>query len=299
MPIDDFMSKNRPRRPSLRGSLMLDISSGQERARAWPKKRGKPKSEKTREQNEWFRQAQWATKYWPPKLQIACAEAVKGTPLLPRDLMTMIMAGRFVQIGFEDGSRDLYSMAQLNDVSQSLDVITSEPGYTLIRGEDYWEGVPYGGGGGGGGAWAITASWDFAVDGPTSEVVANTAGKSEALVLFNDVTVATTGRRCALVSTDNGATYWQTNGDYAYMSASGVITNEPYISGHNTNSTGARSAQIILSGLSLVMPAKPLFSYTQILPQVFRATDDRITQVKALNSAGGNMTGGTVYILTR
>lgn len=169
MPIDDIMSRNHPRRPALRGSLQLDIVNGQERARAWPKKRGRPKSALTREQVDTFRQCQWAIKYWPPEMQKACAEAVAGTPLLPRDLMTMIMYGRFVQVGYEDGGRDLYSMAQLNDVSQSLDVISSTPGDTLVRGAEYWQGVPFSGGGGG--STANLIPWSA----PRPDMLANSA----------------------------------------------------------------------------------------------------------------------------
>lgn len=127
---------------------MQDVSSGVERNRAWPSKRKKNLPAVTKDQNDWFRQAQWATKYWDPKLYMQAMAAVKGTPLLPRDIMTMIMAGRLASIRRNDG-RIMYPMAGVADVSAYLDVITQTVGQALRRGEQYWEGYTPGGGGGG------------------------------------------------------------------------------------------------------------------------------------------------------
>lgn len=129
------------RRPSLRGKVMQDVSNGAERSRAWPRDRGKTLSPKTKEQMEWFRQAQWATKYMDPKMLVIFSEATKGTPLLPRDMATMMFAGRLFSFIFPDG-RKVYSVQVLKDVSESLDVISQTPGDQLIRGDTYWEGLP-------------------------------------------------------------------------------------------------------------------------------------------------------------
>jgi len=140
MPALKGGGKTLNRQPSLKGSLVFYISNGQFYASPWPKKRGKPKSAVTRAQNEWFRQAQWATKYWPAQSQLDCAKAVAGTALLPRDLMTMIMAGRCYMLTFKDG-RKMYSKQMVSDVSQSLDVIAQEPGSMMFRGPQYWQPV--------------------------------------------------------------------------------------------------------------------------------------------------------------
>jgi len=129
------------RRPSMKGKIMQDVSNGAERSRAWPRDRGKSLHPKTKEQMEWFRQAQWATKYMDPKMLISFKEATAGTPLLPRDMATMMFAGRLFMIDMLDG-RKLYSVQVLRDVSESLDVISQTPGHQLIRGPTYWEGVP-------------------------------------------------------------------------------------------------------------------------------------------------------------
>lgn len=129
------------RRPSLKGVLMQDVSQGAERVRAWPKKRGKGVDAAQKERMEWFRQAQWAAKYCDPRMIQTFAEATKGTPLLPRDLMTMMLAGRWLEFTMPDG-RVITSVQSKQDVSRSLDVLGSGVGYTLVRGEEYWEFQP-------------------------------------------------------------------------------------------------------------------------------------------------------------
>src|SRR3546814_3988250 len=66
-----------------------------------------------------FRQAQWATKYWPSPMVVDIAEAVKGTPLLPRDIMTMIMSGRAFMLTLADGRRSYRSEEHTSEL-QSL-----------------------------------------------------------------------------------------------------------------------------------------------------------------------------------
>lgn len=129
------------RRPSLTGVLVSDVSNGVERQRAWPRSRGKITNPTTVEQMEWFRQAQWATKYIDPQIMTTFAQATKGTPLLPRDLATMMFAGRMFYFIFPDG-RKMFSVQAKTDVSTSLDAIGQTPGMTLIRGPVYWEPQP-------------------------------------------------------------------------------------------------------------------------------------------------------------
>lgn len=138
MTIDDGFYKLRPRQPSYRGLLQVYVRDGQIVIARWPKKRGKSKNPKVRESQEWFRQAQWATKYWPASIQHQCAEAVKGTPLMPRDLMTMIMAGR-AWCWVDEQGRKVYSVAALKDVSDSLDIISQVPGSMLYRSDTLWQ----------------------------------------------------------------------------------------------------------------------------------------------------------------
>lgn len=188
--------KRERRRPSLKGGVMLDVVNGSERARSWPKKRGKPKSQKTADQNEWFRQAQWATKFMPAEMYWQIAEAVKGTPLLPRDILTMMMAGRLLAFTLPNG-RTIWSEAVANDVTTALDVISDVPGAMLVRGQDHWQAILPGAdgliltskgpgqipewdaNGGGGGAEPLIIGWPF--PGISSDTL--TAGYVSALAV--------------------------------------------------------------------------------------------------------------------
>lgn len=205
---------------------MLDIWRGKERARSWPKKRGKKLHPKVADQNEWFRQAQWATKYMPAKMYWQVAAAVQGSPLLPRDILTMMLAGRLAAFHLPDG-RILWSKEVANDVSTALDVISDQPGAMLVRGEAGWQallpGEPglvlktqgpgqlpiwdEGGGGGGGGNGVLLAE------------VVTIAGQN---VVHFDVDPSFSGLRiiadAGTVSADGGLTQWaklQFNGDTA------------------------------------------------------------------------------------
>ena len=186
--------KRERRRPSLKGGVMLDVVNGSERARAWPKKRGKKLHPKTVEQNEWFRQAQWATKFMAPEMYWQIAAAVQGTPLLPRDILTMMLAGRLAAFTLPSG-RTIWSKQVSNDVTTALDVICDIPGALLVRGETQWQAILPGAdgliltskgpgqlpewdaNGGGGGAEPAIIGWPY--PGTASDVL--TAGYVSAL----------------------------------------------------------------------------------------------------------------------
>lgn len=127
----------RPKQPSFRGRVYFYIKDGQEIAAAWPKKRGRIRNPKTADQVEWFRQAQMACKYWPANIYAEIVRATKGTPFMPRDVMTMIMATRLAALDTPDG-RTIYPMVARQDISQSLDVLAQVPGSMLYRNEDWW-----------------------------------------------------------------------------------------------------------------------------------------------------------------
>ena len=142
MSADEAEGRWRKRRPSLTGVIMQDVSHGAERTRAWPRKRTAAEKAKTKEQNEWFKQVQWASKYLAPGIMKNIMEARAGTPFLPRDIFTMQMAGTMCSFVTPNGRR-IHSMATYQAVSESLDAITQFENYLLIRGPEGWVGVPY------------------------------------------------------------------------------------------------------------------------------------------------------------
>lgn len=136
----------------MKGAVSMYVRDGQEITAAWPKKRKKNLPSKTKDQMEWFRQAQLAGKYMAPQIMFNIMEAVKGTPLLPRDIVTMMLSGRLAAFAMEGGPV-YYPRVAMNDVSTSLDTITQTVGWMLVRGPTGWEGqpvpsIPPGGGGG-------------------------------------------------------------------------------------------------------------------------------------------------------
>ena len=128
------------RRPALRGLVMQDVSRGAERTRAWPRSRGKPKAPGEAERQKKFAMANLATKYVAPQIAVDFTNAVKGTPLLPRDLLISMFYQRLAAIVMPDG-KVLWPMPARNDVSQALDALANQPGQMLRRGPAIWEPV--------------------------------------------------------------------------------------------------------------------------------------------------------------
>ncbi len=126
---------------ALNRSLKVVVSRGQLIASAWPKKRGKPKSQVTRDQNEWFRQANILAKYADGDAQWMAIEITKGGPLYPRDVMMSAMAGRLFETLEVDGV-EYTAVAVRDDVSHDIDLLAGKDlGTLLLRGPDTWQAL--------------------------------------------------------------------------------------------------------------------------------------------------------------
>ena len=101
--------------PNLRGIMMVDTIRGRVRVRAWPKKRGRPKSPAVRDQNRWFREACRNMNYIDAGQMVLAIEAAKGTGLYPRDIIMNAMAGGFLEFEMPDGSLLKYRKPFLED----------------------------------------------------------------------------------------------------------------------------------------------------------------------------------------
>ena len=120
----------------------MDTLNGKIRVRAWPRRRGKPKSTAQAETQSTFAEYQRAWRYIAPQFAKQLTEAVSGTPLYPRDILTSMLANRFCQFQMPDG-RILYPVTTRNQVSEALDAISQTEGFILVRGEQFWEARPY------------------------------------------------------------------------------------------------------------------------------------------------------------
>ena len=120
--------------PNLKGILMVDTVRGRVRARAWPKKRGRPKSPAVRDQNEWFRQACRNMNYIDPGQMVLAIEAAKGTGLYPRDIIMNAMAGGFLEFEMPDGRILKYRKPFLEEVMFQGCTLQKDATQTLIAG---------------------------------------------------------------------------------------------------------------------------------------------------------------------
>lgn len=274
---------------------MQDVVNGSERIRKWPEKRGKPKSQKVREQNDWFRQAQWATKYMDPSFLQDAERATQGTPLLPRDVLTMILANRFAAFTLKDGRR-LLPTTMLLDVSQALDIFEPAEGQILQRGPEYWEAVdppaPAGG-----------AAWETIIDttitSPVPYIDTPRVDAFQDLIITGwNITLSANAYRGIRVSTNGGLTYYATTADYVYLRPDGVLVPNSELLAHAASSAAARTIIGTMSGFALAGAMKFAESYNGDFGRFFIGNSDPITNLRLVATAG-NLTSGRFTVIGR
>lgn len=124
----DPPSNEYSRQVRIKGRLYIHGWRGVNVARSWPRSRGKPKSEKTKEQNSLFAAVHAGIKDVNPNDLLAARLLAHGTAYAWRDIMFMAMVGDYIEIpGLPDMS-----------ISDQLDLISDVPGSMLYRGLDGW-----------------------------------------------------------------------------------------------------------------------------------------------------------------
>lgn len=121
------------------------------------------------------------------------------------------------------------------------------------------------------------------------------------LVICSGITASVSGARQMLLSVDGGATYNNTSGDYVGVAADGTTSTGTGIGIHSTNATAARSGMRQLTGnvdgtIKMVHGANRTDAFGATL---FVASTAVVDAVRITNSGGGNLTGGTIYVLGR
>lgn len=200
-----------------------------------------------------------------------------------------------------DGQTPLAHAASHEGGSDPVDVTALDgfPGgtTTFLRADGSFA-VPPGGVGGGGG-WALVDSWTHSSDIANKDFP-NLSGYSEILVHIVSVTLSVSGVRRIVVSTDNGSTWLTTSGDYISGDGTGGMTNQANILTHVTNATAARSAQTTFIGFNSAVANKPYRRDTRdaaITGHIVTST--ALNAIRVDGSAGGNLTGGSIYIWGR
>jgi hypothetical protein len=116
---------------SLRGRVYFREQNGTLVAQSWPKKRGKPKSATTRQQNNLFAATVKAIRDVDPNEREAAEILAHSTFYTWRDILFMSMHGEYVQI---EGLSEM-------SVQDMLDSISNTPGAMLVRGDLTWIGL--------------------------------------------------------------------------------------------------------------------------------------------------------------
>lgn len=166
-----------------------------------------------------------------------------------------------------------------------------------------------GSGGGGGSAFALvgagqtaTGIWDFAVDGAKANVdFTGLSAFSELLVLLRGVTASVSSSRAIRYSTDNGATFYAGATDYQEVATNGADTNIAQIAVHGTSSTAARGGALHLLNNVGGFPkvAQRLNTDAAAPLEIFETSLLVIDALRVFNIAGGNLTGGKIYLFGR
>lgn len=240
--------------------------------------------------------AQRMTKYMAPRMYQEMMKQVEGSPLLPRDVMTMMLYNRLYAFVLPSG-RILWPMPAYYDVSETLDVITNTPGETIVRGVDGWEPVASPGP-------QLATRWnvlqDVTIAAATPSVIATNAGPwNEFLILALGVTASVTGLRSVNLSTDNGASFYTTPGNYLLITDTGTSSASGGANLHNTNATAARYGMMHITGNNSGAPPILACVNTGSQPRLFVASPLPINAIRVNNNLGGNLTGGRVVILGR
>lgn len=127
---DNRSSTRKLRAPAFSGALVVDTPNGSLRVRKWPRKRGKNVAPAVKIQNKWFSDAVKMIKYVSADQQRESFEAVKGTGLLPRDILMRGISEGFYDFIEPDGQVISYRRKGLVKVAYQGCILPIEEGFT-------------------------------------------------------------------------------------------------------------------------------------------------------------------------
>jgi len=145
--------------------------------------------------------------------------------------------------------------------------------------------------------WQLLNTTTITVAGVNFDVP-GLAGYNEILVIIDGITRSITGITTLRLSIDNGATFLATAADYIDVSTAGVEAGIDRIPFHTTNSTLARSGRVLIRLFDTTSPVKMAESWdgnNYFLPSASAFNAIRVYS----GSAGGNLTGGVIYVYGR
>jgi len=221
--------------PSHRGAMMVDVTRNVLRVRAWPKKRGRPKSALQLYWVDWFRQANALAKLADNYTLARAIELTKNTGWYPRDIILKAMAGRLYTWTDSTGWT-YYSMAAITDISKTLDILAQTVGSLLVRHSDRWKapapgilsdvlisqgpGVPpiFGPSPGSGGVVEeVITGTPIVVDNTASTYDIDISAYTKVVCILDHITFNASDRAAFRFSVDDGATFKSGAGDYTHI----------------------------------------------------------------------------------
>ncbi|PBB80895.1 hypothetical protein CK218_10825 [Mesorhizobium sp. WSM3879] len=144
--------------------------------------------------------------------------------------------------------------------------------------------------------FALAGSWTYSSD--VAQVDFTSLGSYQEFVLIGiGLTTSVSGFRAVRFSIDGGSTYYSTSGDYADITSSGTVTNNTAIGTHSVSATAARD--IALRIFPNVSGAYKVAQNQQGLYSKFVASTSAVNAIRVFNTAGGNLTGGALYLYAR
>lgn len=275
---------------------MQDTVNGSARTRVWPRKRGRGGTKAQKDNRDKFMNAQRATKYFAPGMYQHFMKQVEDSPLLPRDAMTMMLYNRLYAFILPSG-KVLWPMPAYQDVSQSLDVISNEPGMTMFRGPDGWQAVMAPGP-------SAATRWTFLKDVPVVDDeqyldIKDIGGFNEYWIIVRNVGSNSSNRRALHLSTDNGNSFFSTGSDYTYINPNGTEVSVTEIAMTTGNYSSPKSGIAMITGnYSGTYPMITVPAY-EGKPNLFTGSIDPINAIRLLCNNGGTLVGGHVIVMGR
>ena len=152
---------------------------------------------------------------------------------------------------------------------------------------------------GGGLEWTLVGSHDFAAT-PQATAVFTGLDYAELLAVFVNSTSGTSGVPIVRVSTDNGATYYATSGNYVAIPATSTPSNQDALGGGSSAATTARSCSAHITQANQTSALK--MAITNAFSAVyFAGSTAPIDAIQFLRSGAGppTITGGIAYLYGR
>lgn len=146
------------------------------------------------------------------------------------------------------------------------------------------------------------SSWQLiearAMTGQSQEDFINLSSYTELLLICSGITKSVSTTLQLRASTDNGATFLSTSGDYVSIPAAGTTSNLTAIIIHGTSATAARSGTMLISGFNITGTPKVVQAYNNALNNLVTTTT-ALNAIRVMPTSAATLNAGTIYLLGR